>query len=287
MSLFTRTLRRLALVAAVGMLLAVSLTPAAAETAGKNWSGTFFNNIYFTGPAAETDVLYPNGLYFNWGYGAPKKSNGSDLNVGSDNFSAIFVSQQRFNKADYLFTVRANDGVRIYIDDYVVLDQMVVVTDIDFFNQYQFSYPMEEGLHQIRVEYVEYTGQSLLHVLWGEDGSYGVFFEDNRFCFAPGQTDAAIYIVNDGFHIYGINPDSSGYLAVEVTARELNNLPTVPTANMRVKSGRQNTIQLYKLVTGEFQLNIGPDIAGKTYSCIFDGVSPSYAKVSSFELYER
>lgn len=58
-------------------------------------------------------------------------------------------------------------------------------------------------------------------------------------------------------------------LAIWMTSQELAALPEFPEQNMLVDQYYE--IALYKLTTGEFQINYGPDAEGKVYVLNFTG----------------
>ncbi len=136
---------------------------------GKNWSGQFFpsNNLTGTGVA----VSNINGLNFNWGYAAPIVNGVAVPGIPADNFSARFTSTQSFSAGTYTFNVTSDDGVRMYIDGTIVLDD---------FNPHplttnQFSAALSEGTHTLTVEYLEGKDQALLQVMWYAAGTFPSF----------------------------------------------------------------------------------------------------------------
>lgn len=70
--------------------------------------------------------------------------------------------------------------------------------------------------------------------------------------------------------ILDINPDDGRpTLAIRVTARQLAKLPENPEENLLVDQYYE--IALYKLTTGEFQVNVGPDAEYKVKVLRFTG----------------
>jgi len=82
--------------------------------------------------------------------------------LGTDYWSAAFEGQFYFSPGDYDFIVQSDDGVRIYIDNLLVVnawfDGRVEVSNR--FNQ------VGDGYHTIRVEYFERSGNAYVRVLW-------------------------------------------------------------------------------------------------------------------------
>jgi uncharacterized protein YgiM (DUF1202 family) len=163
----TQKLGALALLLIVILLgTVVSFSTTWAQEFGINWSGTFYNSTNLSGPGVPVSGI--NGLNFNWGANPPS-INGPVPGIGADNFSARFTSTQVFNAGVYTFNVVSDDGVRVYIDTQLVLDDFSphpAKTDT-------FSQTMTAGLHSLTVEYVEFTDQAVLQVQWGFSGAAG------------------------------------------------------------------------------------------------------------------
>jgi hypothetical protein len=88
-------------------------------------------------------------------------------------------------------------------------------------------------------------------------------------------TDAAIYVDNDEISVYVIDAEGNGTLALSVDPDSLDALPDFPETNTLIAQSADGFVSLYKLTTGEYQFNIGPDAEGKTRVIIFDGIPPS------------
>jgi hypothetical protein len=65
-----------------------------------------------------------------------------------------------------------------------------------------------------------------------------------------------------GITIYQVNKESKVGLVMHITAAELAALPAKPASNLLIKT--VGNVSLYKLTTGEYQMNVGPDSEGKT-----------------------
>ena len=84
---------------------------------------------------------------FNWGYGSPGPQ------VSPDNFSARYQRTQQIATGTYRVTTSSDDGVRVSIDNVLVIDnwnvQPVTTTSQDVI--------IMNGNHQITIEYFEQT----------------------------------------------------------------------------------------------------------------------------------
>ncbi|HLU09275.1 MAG TPA: SH3 domain-containing protein [Oceanobacillus sp.] len=122
---------------------------------GVGWTAQYFNNTSLSGSPVYTETL-PNGINFNWGTGSPNAL------VPVDNWSARFTSVQTLQAGTYEFVVASDDGVRVFIDNVLVLDRFVgriLTTD-------RFQQNLTAGPHSITVEYVEFVDQAALQFQW-------------------------------------------------------------------------------------------------------------------------
>lgn len=122
---------------------------------GVGWTAQYFNNTSLSGSPVFTETL-PSGINFNWGTGSPNPL------VPIDNFSARYTSVQTLVAGTYEFVVASDDGVRVYIDNVLVLDRFVgrvLTTD-------RFQQALTAGPHTLTVEYVEFIDQAALQFQW-------------------------------------------------------------------------------------------------------------------------
>lgn len=116
----------------------------------KGWRGEYFNNRHLQG----TPVLVRDdeGIDFNWGYGAPA------MGVPADNFSIRWTRSVPFTEGTYEFRVFADDGVRLYVDDKLVIDDWHIGTG----KPYRGEISLLSGTHRIRLEYFEAGGSAMV-----------------------------------------------------------------------------------------------------------------------------
>jgi len=115
------------------------------------WHAWYWNNTDLSGaPAMEQNVSAVN---FNWGYGSPGPQ------VNPDYFSARYQRTQQIASGTYRVTTSSDDGVRVSIDDVLVIDnwnvQPVTTTTQDVI--------IMNGNHLITIEYFEQTELAELH----------------------------------------------------------------------------------------------------------------------------
>lgn len=122
---------------------------------GINWQATYFNNATLTQPQIFSELL-PNGINANFGAGSPNPA------VPVDNWSARYTSIQQFNQGVYEFTAASDDGIRVFIDNILVLDRFVgrvYTTD-------RFQQTLTAGSHVLTVEYFEGIDNAAVQFYW-------------------------------------------------------------------------------------------------------------------------
>ncbi len=103
--------------------------------------------------ATRTDAA----INFNWGSGSPMSG------IGNDWFIARWTADVDLPAGDYRFTVTVDDGVRVYVDDRLIIDKWK--------NQNSPTYTADMTLaadtHNIRVEYYEARNAALIQFDFG------------------------------------------------------------------------------------------------------------------------
>ena len=111
------------------------------------WAAQYYNNPYLQGyPVASR---YENAINYDWGIGGSP-----DPSVPFNYFSARWTATLPFAQATYRFTITASNGVRLYIDNSMVVNQWQVGPT----TAYVIDIPLNAGLHTLRLEYFEWTG---------------------------------------------------------------------------------------------------------------------------------
>ncbi len=118
---------------------------------GTNWHGTFFPTD--AQPSIGVTVDHIDGLNFNWGIGVPMIDGVAVAGIPPDRFNATFFSGQTFAGGTYTFYVSSDDGVRVYIDNELMLDKFVGRT----LTEDVFNATLTAGLHALYIEYFEDT----------------------------------------------------------------------------------------------------------------------------------
>lgn len=103
---------------------------------------------------------------------------------------------------------------------------------------------------------------------------------DGRLC--DWGTNGAVYASSDGIYVYGIDAQGVGYLTTFISAGDIALSPGQPPVNTLLASSGDGRFRIYRLTTGEFQVNAGPDFEGKERVVIFTGLPPSAVACSEF-----
>jgi uncharacterized protein YraI len=125
------------------------VAPAAAQ-GDVIWTVEYFNNTTLTGAPAYTGQV--NYVGFDWTAQAPVPG------VVPDFFSARWTSVQTLAAGSYRINVHADDGVRVFLDGALVINEFHVASGLTY--SYTFSVPA--GQHVIVVEYYEGDGVAYL-----------------------------------------------------------------------------------------------------------------------------
>jgi len=148
-------------------------TPAPGSPSG--WQGRYFTNPNLQGEPAlvRTDA----DVRFNWGLGSP------DPLIPSDEFSASWTRRATFDSGLYRFTVEADDGVRLYVDDRLILESWQVGAR----RTLSIDYALTAGEHTIRLDYFENRGEALVNLRWTQQdfGWRGAYYNNPDLSGAP------------------------------------------------------------------------------------------------------
>jgi single-stranded DNA-binding protein len=121
-----------------------------------SWKGEYWTNMDLKGGAAlvRTDPV----LAFDWKQESPAPS------IPSDSFSARWTRWAPFEAGTYRFHVLVDDGVRLWVDDRLILDAW---SDHDA-AELTRDHALTEGTHALKVEYYERIGNARIWVWWEE-----------------------------------------------------------------------------------------------------------------------
>ncbi len=153
-------------------------TPPPSRHTAAFWDASYWNNIALSGnPVVQTDDTH---LDWDWGTGSPH------ANVNADRFSARWTRYIDVKAGAYRFTATSDDGIRVYVDSRLVIDQwndhaaQTFTGDVD----------LAAGHHLVEVEYYENLGYAVARVSWKPvpvllDGWQGEYFDNRRLRGSP------------------------------------------------------------------------------------------------------
>ena len=140
-----------------GMILYVpcgGTKPPAPAPSYSRWKGEYFNNQELAG--APSIVRNDTYIAFNWGVGWPNPK------IAADHFSVRWTRTMNLTEGTYRFSVKTDDGARLYVDNVLVLDQWHTASG----NTYVVDLPLGAGNHVVRMEYYEDTGVAYAYLTY-------------------------------------------------------------------------------------------------------------------------
>lgn len=136
-------------------------TPTPRPLVFSDWKGEYYANTSLQG----TPVLVRNDVQvnFDWGTGSP------GTEVPADGFSARWTGRFYFAAGDYQFMAYADDGVRVYLDNFLVINEWHQWQDRTYSNDFR---RVGEGFHTVVVEFVDFGGRAAIWASWQLTGGY-------------------------------------------------------------------------------------------------------------------
>ena len=141
---------------AVFRVLPAPRTPAPTRTPFViyNWKGEYFNNPSVLGnPLLIRD---DTDIDFDWGSSSPAPS------IPHEMFSVRWTRTWDFEGSWYRFSADVDDGVRIWLDNRLVMDEWHAAAGTPYNRDVRVS----AGRHSIRVQYYQNIGPAHIHVWW-------------------------------------------------------------------------------------------------------------------------
>jgi hypothetical protein len=130
-----------------------------ADDGSGNYQASYWDNQDLSGdPVLTRDEATIDN---DWGGGSP------DSSVPVDHFSARWTKMANFDAGTYQFTATGDDGLRLYIDDRLVIDQWVDQGA----TTYTANKTLSAGQHLIRYEYYENTGGAVAQLSYQQTSS--------------------------------------------------------------------------------------------------------------------
>lgn len=119
-----------------------------------DWRGAYYNNENLEGDP----VLVRNDEQIAFIWGSERPASG----VRKDGFSVRWTRRFYFGEGPYRFYARIDDGVRLWVDSELVIDEWREGGLTNFLGHIW----LDSGEHDVRVEYFENSGEAEVHVWW-------------------------------------------------------------------------------------------------------------------------
>jgi hypothetical protein len=134
--------------------------PPTATPAGGGWFGEYFNNPNLQGNPLTTRM--DPEIDFDWGTGSPMQF------FPSNQFSIRWTRTVPLEEGNYRFFARSDDGVRVWVDNRLLIDEWKMVQNRTF----QADIFLRGGDHLLRVEYYEDFQLASVQVWWQQQSEF-------------------------------------------------------------------------------------------------------------------
>lgn len=141
-------------VAKMNYVLISGGTQPAPPAPGDQWYNEYFSNPSLSGTPALTGTT--SAVNFNWGFGSPAPGFPADF------FSVRWVRNVTLEPGRYRFTVTADDGVRLWVNNSLIIDQWRIQAPTTF----QADIELPGGQIPMKVEYFENTERAQITMNW-------------------------------------------------------------------------------------------------------------------------
>lgn len=108
-----------------------------------SWTAQYYSNPHLSG--SPFAIFTEANVSHQWGIGAPLNG------MPADNFSVRWTTTQNLPAGNYGLQVRADDGVRVFVNGVAYIDRWQTVTD----ETYTANFNLPGGITNITVEYFE------------------------------------------------------------------------------------------------------------------------------------
>lgn len=262
--------------------VALNAPPPPPPPAG-NWFNEYFTNTSLSGAPTLTGTT--TDINFNWGFGAPTAGFPADF------FSVRWVRNLHLDAGRYTFSVIADDGVRLWVNNVLVIDQWRVQPA----TRYTVDVDVAGGAIPIKMEYFENTERAEARLSYarvsGQPGTGGQFpgtatVTAHRLNVrnGPGVNFAAFARLSNGnvVNLTGFRNSDATWVQVSLpngtigwvsalyvrTSIPVGNLTPITGTTPPPPAGAVGTVN-----TGALNVRTGPDVAHPTITTISNGTT--------------
>ena len=162
---------------AVAGLQSEGISPAQAITATRflplvsrslvanTWYAAYYNNASLSGEPVRT--AQEAWVEYDWGGGAPP-------GLPANEFSVRWTGDWNFERGQYTFFILADDGVRLWLDGQLLIDDWVEGRA----ERTQAAFVATEGLHRVTLEYYEESDEAAVWIRWRRTDLYPLWHAD-------------------------------------------------------------------------------------------------------------
>lgn len=153
------------------------------------WRGEYYNNMGLSG----SPVLVRNDAAINFGWGTGSPAPGV---VNPDEFSVRWTRTLHLDSGSYRFTVTVDDGVRLWVNGHLLIDQwkdqVATYSGVIYVS----------GDVPVKMEYYEHFGAATAKLSWALEGSQPgtVIVDDKDAGFVKGGSTSSWRIVYEGYN---------------------------------------------------------------------------------------
>ncbi|MCA9978452.1 MAG: hypothetical protein KC413_21980, partial [Anaerolineales bacterium] len=224
----------------------------AVSAADDHWTAKYWNNTSLSGDPVL--VRSESELNHVWGEDAPASG------MNADGFSARWTRYVYFTAGTYRFVATTDDGMRVYVDDTLIIDSWY---DSQSHSVSADTY-LSTGDHRIKVEYYEAGGGAVAQLSWSLVGSTinnwrGEYYNDVNLTGQP-------VLIRDDVNVnfaWGTDSPASGIAADQFSVRWTRDLP-VQSGLYRFTVTADDGVRLW--VNGVLVVDKWQDQIGATYS---------------------
>jgi subtilisin family serine protease len=140
------------------LTVTIAQTNCQADVPADHWNGEYYSNTTLSGSPSLVRDDGDGFLNFDWGSDSP----GSSCGIGADYFSVRWTRAVNFGSGNYQFIVTADDGVRLWVDNQLILDKWILQSP----TTYTVGPISLSGNHTLKMEYFENAGRAVAKVSW-------------------------------------------------------------------------------------------------------------------------
>lgn len=236
-----------------------------------SWFNEYFTNTSLSGAPTLTGTT--SAVNFNWGFGTPTAGFPADF------FSVRWVRNLALEQARYRFTVMADDGVRVWVNNSLIIDQWRVQGATTF----SAEIDVPAGNIPVKVEYFENTGLAKVQLNWTKvavippAGPYTAeYFNNTGLSGAPVLVRGESSINNN----WGFGSPAAQVPVDRFSARWTATLNVTP-GRYRFTTTNDDGVRLW--VNNQIIIDAWFDQPARTYTAEYDVSGPFTVRIEYFE----